>query len=145
METKHPTRWGPRVERELTRLLERYGLTRPRRGGRARVTVMSFAPVALVRTAALAPALPRVLLTDRVPRWLATGRLPVGVDVLGLSVDGLRLDPSYAARVQERGRRLHVWTVNRDVDVAMALDAGVDAIISDRPRAVRAAVDARAA
>ena len=145
VETKHPTRSGASVERALAALLASYGVDRPSRGEPARVTVMSFSLVALARAATLVPALPRLLLVERVPRWLAGGRLPPSVDGVGLGLAGLRADPGYPARVRARARggRVHVWTVNEPGDVARALEADVDAVITDRPAQVRAAVDAR--
>ncbi len=35
--------------------------------------------------------------------------------------------------VQSKGLRVHVWTVNREMDMTRLFDAGVDAIMSDNP------------
>jgi glycerophosphoryl diester phosphodiesterase len=45
-------------------------------------------------------------------------------------------------RLHRAGRRVHVWTVDDPDDVKLCLKLGVDAIITNRPREVRALVDA---
>ena len=50
----------------------------------------------------------------------------------------LRQHPDYAERLHGRGHRLHVWTVDDLADVDLCLELGVDAIITNRPRAVLA-------
>jgi glycerophosphoryl diester phosphodiesterase len=42
------------------------------------------------------------------------------------------------------GLETHVWTVNREADMARMLDYGVDNIITDRPKALRELIDERA-
>ena len=69
IETKHPTRYGGLVEKELVDLLGRFGWAGHGRGRRTaartpadmdnRVVVMSFAPTALRRVKLLAPATSR--------------------------------------------------------------------------------------
>ena len=71
IETKHPTRYGGLVEKELVELLARFGWAgRARRqpaqpATDSRVIVMSFAPTALRRVRLLAPDVPTVLLLER--------------------------------------------------------------------------------
>jgi glycerophosphoryl diester phosphodiesterase len=151
IETKHPTRYAGQVERRLTEVLTDYGWTqaRPPRGapglGDAAdgapppVRVMSFSQLALARMRQLAPDVPRVLLVDeRIPLRFREGTLPRGVDAVGLDVRLLRQHPDYAERLHGRGHRLHVWTVDDLADVDLCLRLGVDAIITNRPRAVLA-------
>ena len=138
IETKHPTRYAGRVERTLAELLDSFGITETcRTDGRCPVTMMSFAPVGLRRMHAYAPGVPTVLLMDRVPRWLRDGTLPNQVRIAGPSLDVLRKDPAYVGRAHDRGHRVHVWTVDRPDDIDFVLDLGVDAVITNRPRAVR--------
>jgi glycerophosphoryl diester phosphodiesterase len=40
--------------------------------------------------------------------------------------------------LQERGNAVHVWVVNDLADVDLCTELGVEALITDRPRAVRA-------
>ncbi len=138
VETKHPTRYAGRVERTLAELLDSFGITETcRADGTCPVTMMSFAPVGLRRMHAYAPGVPTVLLMDRVPRWLRDGTLPNQVGIAGPSLDVLRKDPAYVARAHDHGHRVHVWTVDQPDDIDFVLDLGVDAVITNRPRAVR--------
>jgi len=142
IETKHPSRFGRLVEQLLVDKLSARGFVFPLRTGSGEIRVMSFAEVAMRRMRRLAPTVPRVLLMDRVPIRLRSGWLPYGVRYSGPSIDIIRLHPGYVRRVHESGGKVHVWTVNEPDDVALCLDLGVDGIITNRPRAVRAAVDA---
>lgn len=150
IETKHPTRYGGLVEKELVELLDRFGWA-----GRAgppttvrapadmgnRALVMSFAPTALRRVKLLAPDVPTVLLMDwRLP-GLRDGMLPAGVPIAGPGLRLLRADPGFVERAHARGNRVFVWTVNTPRDVDFVRGLGVDAIISDRPREVLAHLD----
>jgi glycerophosphoryl diester phosphodiesterase len=38
--------------------------------------------------------------------------------------------------VHEQGNSVHVWTVDDDADIDLAIETGVDAIITNRPRQV---------
>jgi len=138
IETKHPTRYGPSVERRVLGLLHRRGLDRAPAPGRPTVRLMSFSALALNRVKQLAPDLPTVFLVTRLVSPLAAGYLPAGADTVGPSIAALRHSPDYVERVHRRGRQVYVWTVNTPEDVELCRHAGVDAIITDRPRAVRA-------
>ena len=136
IETKHPTRYAGAVERRLVTLLDRFGYAHPRLGSTSPVRVMSFSQMSLRRIHALAPSLGTVLLMERVPLRFRDGVLPRGVRVAGPGMALLRTQPRYVARVHRRGGNVHVWTVNDDEDIALCLELGVDAIITDRPRRV---------
>jgi glycerophosphoryl diester phosphodiesterase len=136
IETKHPTRYGGLVERALIELLERYAAARPLSRSVSQVTVMSFAPTSLRRVHAMAPALPTVLLMDRVPVRFRDGSLPPRVSIAGPSLDILKAHPGYVERVQAEGHRVHVWTVDDPADIDYVLSLGVDAVISNHPRRV---------
>jgi glycerophosphoryl diester phosphodiesterase len=147
IETKHPTRFAGLVEKELVRTLARFGWagrpgpvssvrSRPAGDAPGPVTIMSFAPIALRRVRLLAPQLPTVLLLDRLLAVRRDGSLPTGVAVAGPGLELLRADPRYVERVQARGHRVFVWTVDEPGDVNFVLSLGVDAVISNRPAAV---------
>lgn len=136
VETKHPTRYAGLVEQELLDVLEYFGWARPRPGEASRVRVMSFSPRALQRVRAASPGMPLVLLLDRMPiRW-RDGSLPRGVGTAGVGVHLLRRYPEYVVRLHVAGHAVHVWTVDEPDDVVRCLDAGVEAIITNRPDAV---------
>lgn len=138
LETKHPTRFGGYVEELLVETLDRFGLARPPRDGSSQVRLMSFSEIALRRMRVLAPGIPTVLLMDRVPLRFRDGTLPFGARVAGPSVEIVRVHPGYVQRVHDAGGQVHVWTVDEPADVAMCVDLGVDAIITNRPRQVLA-------
>lgn len=139
IETKHPTRFGGYVERELVDTLGYFGLANRRAGDpeQTRVRVMSFSAMAVRRMHGLAPRIPTVMLMEKVWRRYRDGSLPANVGIAGVSIDWVRAHPEYVARVHDRGHAVHVWTVDDPADVRLCLDLGVDAIISNRPAMVR--------
>ncbi|GGS38274.1 glycerophosphodiester phosphodiesterase [Streptomyces griseoviridis] len=136
IETKHPTRWAGQVEERLLALLKRFGLDAPADNAEARVRVMSFSARSLHRVRAAAPTLPTVYLMQFVSPRLRDGRLPAGVRIAGPSVRIVRNHPAYIERLRRAGHQVHVWTVNEPEDMDLCVDLGVDAIITNRPRAV---------
>jgi glycerophosphoryl diester phosphodiesterase len=147
VETKHPTRYAGLVEKELVRVLHRFGWaaepglgTPDRVSARRRpapvdgpVSVMSFAPIALRRVRLLAPDLPTVLLMDRLLTARRDGTLPPGVGIAGPGLEVLFTDPGFVARAHARGNLVYVWTVDARADIDYVLGLGVDAVISNRP------------
>ncbi len=143
IETKHPTRYGGLVEKELVRELARFGwagrpgpLNYARRGSiepAGPVTVMSFAPIALRRIRLLAPDVPTVLLLERLLPGRRDGVLPTGVRIAGPGLSLLRAEPDFVSRAHARGNMVYVWTVDEPADVEFVLTIGVDAIITNRP------------
>ncbi|MGW3358752.1 glycerophosphodiester phosphodiesterase family protein [Streptomyces bungoensis] len=136
IETKHPTRWAGQVEERLLLLLERFGLAAPGSAAESPVRIMSFSARSLQRVHAAAPALPTVHLTQFASPRLRDGRLPAGVRIAGPSIRIVRNHPASVERLKEAGHQVHVWTVNEPADVALCIGLGVDAIITNRPRAV---------
>jgi len=147
VETKHPTRYGGLVEKELVRMLARFGWAgrpgpvssvrrRPVEPADGRVTVMSFAPTALRRVRLLAPDVPTVLLLERLLPGRRDGSLPAGVGIAGPGLTALRAEPEFVPRAHARGNLVYVWTVDELRDVQFVLDLGVDAVITNRPALV---------
>ncbi|HEY3629700.1 MAG TPA: glycerophosphodiester phosphodiesterase family protein [Jatrophihabitantaceae bacterium] len=153
IETKHPTRYGGLVEKELVKMLARFGWAgqpgpvssirgRPVEPSAGRATVMSFAPIALRRVRLLAPEVPTVLLLER--RLLPgrrDGSLPSGVGIAGPGLATIRAHPGFVARAHAKGNAVYVWTVDEPADVRFVLDLGVDAVITNRPADVIAQLD----
>jgi glycerophosphoryl diester phosphodiesterase len=137
IETKHPSRYGPAVEERLVRALRRYGLHEPGPDKPVEVTVMSFSALAVRRMGRLAPRLPTVMLLELLPAGLRGGRLPFGAVIGGPSVRLVRAHPELVRRLHERGRQAYVWTVNKQSDVDLMVELGVEGIITDRPAFVR--------
>ncbi|WP_218279268.1 glycerophosphodiester phosphodiesterase family protein [Knoellia remsis] len=139
IETKHPTRWGGLVERQLVQVLREFGLTTGDLPGLPHVRVMSFSLMALKRMQGLAPQVPLVYLIDHAaPRLSFDGSLPKGIDIVGLDMRIVRRNPAAVEAHRRRGHTVYVWTVNTPEDVERCVEAGVDALISDRPRDVLA-------
>jgi glycerophosphoryl diester phosphodiesterase len=145
IETKHPTRYGGLVEKELVELLARFGWSgrpgppdslRQPADMDSRVVVMSFAPTALRRVRLLAPDVATVLLLERRLPALRDGFLPPGVAIAGPGLHLLQADPAFVERAHSRGNRVFVWTVNEPHEVDFVRELGVDTIITDRPAEV---------
>ena len=136
IETKHPTRYAGLVEERTVELLRRYGLARPRSENDSRIRVMSFSQLSMRRIRALAPGLPTVFLMERVPLRFRDGALPFAAGIAGPSIEVVREHPRYIERVHRAGHRIHVWTVDEPADVDLCVRLGVDAVITNRPRAV---------
>ena len=94
---------------------------------------MSFSLLAVQRWSTLRPDIPAVYLLDH--RLLSS--LPK-VPVIGPGMERLRRDPEIVTRLHEQGYEVHVWTVDEERDVELCVKLGVEAIISNRPREVRA-------
>jgi glycerophosphoryl diester phosphodiesterase len=152
VETKHPTRYGGLVEKELVDLMARFGWsgTSPQRPSLRhrpdldnRVVVMSFAPTAIRRVRLLAPDVPTVLLLERVLPVRRELLMPAGVPIAGPALDLLQADPGFVERAHARGHQVFVWTVDDPEDVGFVLGLGVDTVITNRPAQVIAQLDAR--
>ncbi|MCQ9185131.1 glycerophosphodiester phosphodiesterase [Streptomyces sp. IBSBF 2953] len=135
IETKHPTRWAGQVEERLLTLLKRFGLDAPASPAESPVRIMSFSARSLHRVHAAAPTVPAVYLMQFVSPRLRDGRLPTGVGIAGPSIRIVRNHPAYIERLKRAGHQVHVWTVNEPQDVDLCVGLGVDAIITNRPRA----------
>jgi glycerophosphoryl diester phosphodiesterase len=145
IETKHPNRYGRSIERRVVDLLRARDLHRGPVPGRPIVRLMSFSALALTQVKRLAPELPTVYLMTRAVPPLAAERPPAAADHVGPSVGLLRRDPGYVERMHRRDRQVLVWTVNAGTDLDLCCRAGVDAVISDRPREIRRLLDGPAA
>ncbi|WP_344464784.1 glycerophosphodiester phosphodiesterase [Kitasatospora kazusensis] len=138
IETKHPTRSAGRVEAELLRTLDRFGLL-PRTPAESTVRIMSFSEMSLRRVRRDAPAIPTVyLLERRLPLRGRIASLPGGAGIAGPGIDLVRADPGLVPALRRAGHRVHVWTVDEPADVELCLELGVEAIITNRPREVLA-------
>ncbi|MET9398835.1 glycerophosphodiester phosphodiesterase family protein [Kitasatospora sp. NPDC002965] len=142
IETKHPVRFRGRVESELLRTLDRFGIGGAGESGRSRARIMSFSSLALARVGAAAPEYPRVFLFERGlalrGRLRPGAPLPGGARIAGPGIELVRARPGLVTRLRELGHQVHVWTVDEPADVELCLELGVSAIITNRPAEVLA-------
>ncbi|GLZ81332.1 glycerophosphoryl diester phosphodiesterase [Actinorhabdospora filicis] len=127
VETKHPTRYGARVERRLFATLKRYP--------HVDAEVMSFSRAALHRARVMSPATPLV--------WLfqyPLGPAPSFARTIGADVRMVLKRLEMIDRAHRAGRQVYVWTVNDPGEALILAKHGVDAIISDRPDVIRQAL-----
>jgi glycerophosphoryl diester phosphodiesterase len=136
IETKHPSRYGPEVEHRLVQLLRRHGLADPRPDDPVKVTVMSFAALALRRLRALTPGVPTVYLLEILPPGVGRGRLPFGARIGAPGIGLVRSRPALISTLQAAGNEVYVWTVNQEFDLELVLALQADGIITDRPQFV---------
>jgi glycerophosphoryl diester phosphodiesterase len=138
VEVKHPTRYAGMVERRLVALLDEYGWAPRRHGQPSPVQVMSFSSSAIRRVRRLAPGLRTVFLMEPLVYRARAGALPRGVSIAGPSIEILRTRPDAVRRWHRAGHEVHVWTVDEPEDLELCRSLGVDAVITNRPRAMRA-------
>jgi glycerophosphoryl diester phosphodiesterase len=65
--------------------------------------------------------------------------------ILGPGIDALTRHPRFAEKMAHGRHDVHVWTVNTEEQLNLCRSLGVAAVITDRPSAVLAWLDAGAA
>lgn len=143
IETKNPEE-APGMEERLVELLQERSLLGTSDGNLAAVIVQSFSTASLQEMAALAPAIPRVLLLDRMSPDELLARIasaPAHADGLGPNFRSVSAAVVHAAR--SRNLALHPWTVNDDIDLRRMLHLGVEGVFTDRPDRLRHWIEQR--
>ncbi len=107
----------------------------PRRPG---LLLSSFSTISLHAAKVAAPDLPRGLLIWEQPAdWLDQAR---ALGCVSIHCADEYLTPGWAAEIKAQGFGLAVYTVNEPARARVLLGWGVDAIITDRPDAIAAAL-----
>ena len=132
IETKHPVKSAGAIERELARLLFRFGIA----NDRERVMTMSFSRMAVTRAAALLPELDHVYLVEHRRRFARGTALPRGATIIGPDVQFVLDDPTSVARHHAEGRKVYVWTVDDPTVAGRCRSLGVDMLATNRPTEV---------
>ena len=109
-----------------------------------RVVVQSFSQATVAVLAALAPELRRGLLIGEVGESLLEQCAHLGVMACNPHGELLRTHPELLPALHGAGLQVMVWTANEPEQWAALTAAGVDAIITDRPDALRGWLAARA-
>jgi glycerophosphoryl diester phosphodiesterase len=134
VELKRDVPSRPAVVRAAARLLDRWDPAHS-------LLVSCFDPVMLAGFAALVPRVPRAVLVHRT-RWHlihAGTALPLGAAAVHLNRTLTR--PDLVRELRARGLAVNVWTVNDPAEAGDLAALGVDALITDAPGEVRAALE----
>jgi len=117
-----------------------------------RAAIMSFHPRVLKKVVRTLKEMPVYLLADVAPAappsyWEPTldemVHMARDIGAKGLSVrDRPVVDNTFAARLRGEGLRCFVWTVDDPERAKQLLEAGADGIVTNRPGAIRPALDA---
>jgi glycerophosphoryl diester phosphodiesterase len=133
LEIKTRPRWhafgSGRLERAVAEVLKRFGLGES-------ILVSSFHPLPLWRMRRLAPHLRRGVLFDS-KLWLHRMAMPF-TSPFSLNAPRALTSEGLVRSAHDAGRRVLVWTVNDENDMKQCLEAGVDGIITDEPRRLKA-------
>ncbi len=130
IETKHPNRYGPKVEYALLQELSAMHLDQS-----AAVHLISFSPQSLVRFRMINPATHRILLRREYQRMLNPGLEKLGaVNAHGLSVARGRVRPDIIGRY---GDGTYMWTADKEDEVKWAARRGVTWLATNFPGRAR--------
>jgi glycerophosphoryl diester phosphodiesterase len=133
LEIKTRPRWhafgSGRLERAVTQVLKKFNLGES-------ILISSFHPLPLWRMRRLAPHLKRGVLFDS-KYWLHRMALPFTAP-FSLNAPRSLATKGLVRSAHDAGRRVLVWTVNDENDMKQCLEAGVDGIITDEPRRLKA-------
>ncbi|MFJ4109828.1 glycerophosphodiester phosphodiesterase [Oerskovia enterophila] len=122
--------WGPDDVRKVTEPLLRAGLA-------DRVIGQSFWPSTVASLQKVAPDLRRGLLVERSSDDLLATCAELGVMTCNPAGTVLLEQPGLVAALHDAGLEVMVWTLNEPEQWALALEVGVDAVITDRPDRLR--------
>lgn len=126
IETKHPNRFGPKVEFSLFQEMEKRGLLDNRN-----MHLISFSPNSLVRFKKLNPATHRILLRREYQKVMNPTLEKMRVlHSHGLSLAKGKVRPDIIGR---SGRGTYMWTVDKQQDVQWAKAKGVDWLATNYP------------
>jgi glycerophosphoryl diester phosphodiesterase len=84
----------------------------------------------------LAPQLRLVMLIEKARHWPVLKPVVEEGWILGPGIDALTRHPRFAEKMAHGRHDVHVWTVNTEEQLDLCVSLGVEAVITDRPRAV---------
>lgn len=122
------------LEQQALNVIARYGLEN-------HVLLSSFSPFALHRARAIDARLPRGLLYDNtMPIYLRRAWLRFWADPQALHPEAPMIDAVYMQWARKKKLRVNTWTVDDPAEAIRLAQLGVDAIITNKPDAIRAAL-----
>ena len=103
-----------------------------------RILFSSFLPRNLVKAHELLPHAPvAILCLEAIPGILSRSFAMMKISPKIIHPFLLDVNGRTVKKEHERGRRVHVWTVNADSDLRRMIEAGVDGIFTDDPMKAR--------
>lgn len=127
IETKHPNFFGGRVEHKVVELLK--SKSDHIKSAGIEVIVMSFSSFAIGR-------IKSEWNFCKVTKYYLSARFSRR-DVLALNIGLVARYPSLVKKLQDRGSRILIWTVNEDADFERCKKLGVDGVITNFPEIAR--------
>jgi glycerophosphoryl diester phosphodiesterase len=127
IETKHPNIFGGRIERDVLELLN--AKSTEIRGAGIEVIVMSFSSFAIGRVKSRWDFC-------KVTKYYLSARLSKR-KFLALNIDLVARHPSLVKKLQNQGRRIFVWTVNKKSEFEICKELKVDGMITNFPKRAR--------
>jgi glycerophosphoryl diester phosphodiesterase len=101
---------------------------------RAEVILSSYDPRAVAQARAIEPGIRRAsLYNQKIHRGMSPTEVMDQVGAVVFSPSGKQVSPEMIADVHESGRKIMVYTVNREADMRRMIDLGVDGIFTDHP------------
>jgi glycerophosphoryl diester phosphodiesterase len=134
VEMKRDVPSRPAVVEATARLLSSWDPAHP-------VIVSSFDPFMLAALGACAPRVPRALLLHKAPVRERAGFLARPIRCDAVHIERTITTGDTIARWRRHGMLVAVWTVNHAIEARDVRDLGATAIITDRPREMRDAIE----
>jgi glycerophosphoryl diester phosphodiesterase len=128
IEFKHPVSSGGLVEKLTHKLLADKDLEIKRSG--INISLLSFSFVATLRN----------IKSGYESVYLIKNRLLANINpapIIGPSIKLIRENPEFVAGEIKKGKKVFVWTVNREADLQLCEKLGVNAVMSDNPALAR--------
>lgn len=126
IETKHPVPSGNKVERYLLATLKEKKVT-------IEISMMSFSWKAIE----VAKLLDRNLPTTYLLRKASQSFRFSSARTIGPGIHLVRKNPEIVRKIKESGRKVSVWTVDKDDDILLCEELGVDNLITNMPAHAR--------
>jgi glycerophosphoryl diester phosphodiesterase len=127
IELKHFTSFSSALPEMAARIVEKHGY-------QEQVLFSSFNPVAILQVRRILPEIPTALLAlRRSAGAFSRSTLAERFRYQALHVYYADITPDLVNRLHNGGKRLHVYTLNTDLDITHGLDLDVDGIITNDP------------
>jgi glycerophosphoryl diester phosphodiesterase len=130
LETKHPVITGNAIEAVVADVLSDRKVLK-----KIPVSVMSFSWSAVEKLHRTHPEIPTTFLLSERTRWFQARFSSAAT--LAPSMDGLKDESELIDKTRALGKKVAIWTVDRQEDVRMCRDLGVDILITNTPSQAR--------